>query len=172
MRKLPVLLSPRHSLHRPLLCVRRSTMPQCAAFSCTHRSDQKQYGESGATISFHKFPVNKPALLKQWIYKIGRSGFTPSRFAVLCSAHFSADCYEIDVHEKYGVPGHVATRGDDDWWTGQCPRCSRTHRTRALTREAPKAKPRRPQLTLSPPPTLPLATLAVLVAVQLRRRRD
>ena len=110
MRKLPVLLSPRHSRHRPLLCVRRNTMPQCAAFSCTHRSDQKQYGESGATISFHKFPVNKPALLKQWIYKIGRSGFTPSRFAVLCSAHFSADCYEIDVYEKYGVPGHVATR--------------------------------------------------------------
>ena len=87
-------------------------MPQCAAFGCNSRTDKKKwYAESGATISFHKFPVNNPALVKQWVRNIGRSGFTPSRSSVLCSTHFSADCYEIDVYQQYGIlSGQVETK--------------------------------------------------------------
>ena len=117
----------------------------------------------------------------QWIsQRFWSNGFTRlgglalhRRASPFCARHiFPPIVTKSTSTRSTGSRGTWRRDGDDDWWTGQCPRCSRTHRTRALTREAPKAKPRRPQLTLSPPPTLPLATLAVLVAVQLRRRRD
>ena len=80
-------------------------MPQRAAFSCNHRRDRKQYGASGVAISFHKFPINKSALSKQWLHNIRRSVFALSRFNnILCSMHLTT----VDVYEL--CLGHVSNR--------------------------------------------------------------
>ena len=87
-------------------------MPTCSAVGCNNRS-----GECGdKTISFHKYPFHDKKLLKEWISKTDRGvidpvsdkskvrkPWEPTRKSVLCSPHFTKDCFKEDLYHKYGL---------------------------------------------------------------------
>ena len=54
----------------------------CAVPGCSNRSDR------GTNVSYHRLPINKPALLKQWIHKIGRENLPILDSTRVCSEHF------------------------------------------------------------------------------------
>ncbi|XP_065141591.1 THAP domain-containing protein 3 [Paramisgurnus dabryanus] len=64
-------------------------MPKsCSAFKCT-----KRYNKTNPEITFHRFPFSKPSVLKQWLDNIGRDDFHPRKHMVICSLHFTPDCF-------------------------------------------------------------------------------
>ncbi|XP_051517431.1 THAP domain-containing protein 3 [Myxocyprinus asiaticus] len=64
-------------------------MPKsCSAFHCTNR-----YNNKNPEITFHRFPFSKPSILKQWLDNIGRDDFQPKKHMVICSLHFTQDCF-------------------------------------------------------------------------------
>ncbi|XP_073679938.1 THAP domain-containing protein 3 [Garra rufa] len=64
-------------------------MPKsCSAFNCTNR-----YNNKNPEITFHRFPFSKPSVLKQWLENIGRDDFQPRKHMVICSLHFTPDCF-------------------------------------------------------------------------------
>ncbi|NP_001014316.2 THAP domain-containing protein 3 [Danio rerio] len=64
-------------------------MPKsCSASNCTNR-----YNNKNPEITFHRFPFSKPSVLKQWLDNIGRDDFQPRKHMVICSLHFTPDCF-------------------------------------------------------------------------------
>ncbi|XP_062871793.1 THAP domain-containing protein 3 [Trichomycterus rosablanca] len=64
-------------------------MPKsCSAYKCTSR-----YSSKNPEITFHRFPLSKPSVLKQWLHNIGRENFQPRKHMVICSLHFTPDCF-------------------------------------------------------------------------------
>ncbi|KAG2459202.1 THAP domain-containing protein 3 [Polypterus senegalus] len=64
-------------------------MPKsCAAYNCTNR-----YSNTKGKLTFHRFPLSKPHILKEWLDNIGRENFQPNQHMVLCSEHFTPDCF-------------------------------------------------------------------------------
>ncbi|KAG7472219.1 hypothetical protein MATL_G00106530 [Megalops atlanticus] len=64
-------------------------MPKsCSAYNCTNR-----YSSKNPDLTFHRFPFSKPSVLKQWLDNIGREDFQPKRHMVICSHHFTPDCF-------------------------------------------------------------------------------
>ncbi|XP_030625924.1 THAP domain-containing protein 3 [Chanos chanos] len=64
-------------------------MPKsCSAYSCTNR-----YRSDNPKITFHRFPLSKPSVLKQWLENLGREDFQPKKHMVICSLHFTPDCF-------------------------------------------------------------------------------
>ena len=61
-------------------------MPKiCVALNC--RTGYK--GEvKDPNVSLHKFPLNNPLLLNQWLRRIARDGFVPNENHRICSRHF------------------------------------------------------------------------------------
>ena len=43
--------------------------------------------------SFHSFPLQNKALLKQWLHNMRRANFIPTKLSKLCSDHFSPECF-------------------------------------------------------------------------------
>uniref|UniRef100_A0A8C5D2I7 THAP domain-containing protein 1 n=1 Tax=Gouania willdenowi TaxID=441366 RepID=A0A8C5D2I7_GOUWI len=66
----------------------------------------KQRNTLGST---HAFPLNNPALCKQWVKNVGREDFIPSKTSRLCSAHFEESCFQVDIAKKL-KPDAVPTR--------------------------------------------------------------
>ena len=64
-------------------------MPQCAAYGCNSGSRHSK-GEEKYTL--HRFP-KLDSVKNDWIDRIDRVGFVPSRHSVICSKHFSPECY-------------------------------------------------------------------------------
>lgn len=63
---------------------------RCVAGGCS----SKKTSENG--ISLHSFPVDRPAILRQWVkfVKVTRKNWSgPSKHSVLCSLHFNEECY-------------------------------------------------------------------------------
>ena len=54
----------------------------CAVPGCSNRSDRD------VNVSYHRLPINKPSLLKQWIHKIGRENLPILDSTRVCSEHF------------------------------------------------------------------------------------
>ena len=54
----------------------------CAVPGCSNRSDRDK------NVSYHRLPINKPGLLKQWIHKIGRENLPILDSTRVCSEHF------------------------------------------------------------------------------------
>ena len=54
----------------------------CAVPGCSNRSDRD------TNVSYHRLPINKPLLLKQWIHKIGRVNPSICDSTRVCSEHF------------------------------------------------------------------------------------
>uniref|UniRef100_A0A671RWX8 THAP domain containing, apoptosis associated protein 3 n=1 Tax=Sinocyclocheilus anshuiensis TaxID=1608454 RepID=A0A671RWX8_9TELE len=64
-------------------------MPKsCSAFNCTNR-----YKYKNPEITFHMFLFSKPSVLKQWLGNTGRDDFQPMKHMVICSLHFTPDCF-------------------------------------------------------------------------------
>nr|XP_054773380.1 THAP domain-containing protein 2-like [Lytechinus pictus] len=63
-------------------------MPSCAAINYTNRLVK------GSGKTFHKFPKAGSAHLKEWLVKMKRDKWTPSKYATLCSDHFEAECFD------------------------------------------------------------------------------
>ena len=49
---------------------------------CSNRSDRDTH------VSYHRLPINKPALLKQWIHNIGQENLPILDSTRVCSEHF------------------------------------------------------------------------------------
>ncbi|TRY56601.1 hypothetical protein DNTS_003514 [Danionella cerebrum] len=64
-------------------------MPKsCSAFNCKNR-----YSNKHPEITFHRFPFSKPSILNEWLKNIGRDDFQPRKHMVICSLHFTSDCF-------------------------------------------------------------------------------
>lgn len=84
---------------------------KCSALFCENR------WTGTADVSFHEFPWRKASdsdRLKEWIKNVCRSGFvvnkTTNSKAVLCSAHFTEDCFKVTLEEKMEAMGMVVAR--------------------------------------------------------------
>lgn len=60
----------------------------CAAFNCTNDSKSK--------VSTFKFPED-PKLRKEWLVKMRRESFEPTKHSRICADHFTADCFEQNL---------------------------------------------------------------------------
>lgn len=58
----------------------------CCAFGCSNNSLKTECIER--KVSFHRFPHNKPELMKQWLNNIKREDFVPTKHTKICSDHF------------------------------------------------------------------------------------
>ena len=79
-------------------------MPHCAAFGCTNSSAADE------SLSFFRFPVKDPSLLKQWIHAIGRQKFSPTKHSRLCSVHFKEEYFELDIYSQIMAQEHTKRR--------------------------------------------------------------
>ncbi|XP_051714114.2 THAP domain-containing protein 3 isoform X2 [Oryctolagus cuniculus] len=71
-------------------------MPKsCAARLCCNR-----YGNCRKQLTFHRFPFSRPELLKEWVLNIGRANFKPKKHTVICSEHFSPECFSAFGNRK------------------------------------------------------------------------
>uniref|UniRef100_A0A8C7PWK4 THAP domain containing 3 n=1 Tax=Oncorhynchus mykiss TaxID=8022 RepID=A0A8C7PWK4_ONCMY len=63
-------------------------MPKsCSAYNCTNRYSKH------TDITFHRFPFSKPTVFRQWLDNICRDDFYPKKHMVICSLHFTMDCF-------------------------------------------------------------------------------
>ncbi|XP_067122862.1 THAP domain-containing protein 6-like [Centruroides vittatus] len=74
----------------------------CCAINCTNRNTR------GCGLTFHRFP-SEPTLKRKWILATKRAKWQPTRWSVLCSAHFSSDSYYLSstthkILKKNAVP--------------------------------------------------------------------
>ena len=66
-------------------------MPQCSAYGC-YTGSESQKGR-GQNYTLHQFP-KIDSVRKDWLERINRAGFVPSKNSRLCAKHFSPECYE------------------------------------------------------------------------------
>ena len=59
----------------------------CIAYGCTNRA------KKGSGISFHRFPMKRPDILKKWIQAVRRKKWIPHENSYICSAHFPESCF-------------------------------------------------------------------------------
>jgi hypothetical protein len=81
-------------------------MPRCCVFGCDNN-------EKSTNIHFFSFPnKNKsPKIYRQWLNKIKRSNFTPSKHSRVCSSHFKESDYECSaLLKKQLLSGHGKTK--------------------------------------------------------------
>uniref|UniRef100_A0A1E1WXJ3 THAP-type domain-containing protein n=1 Tax=Amblyomma aureolatum TaxID=187763 RepID=A0A1E1WXJ3_9ACAR len=63
-------------------------MVLCEAWNCGNDS------ENCPDATFHKFPLDSPALLKAWVHNVNRPApWQPTANSVLCSDHFLERCF-------------------------------------------------------------------------------
>ena len=82
-------------------------MPFYSALYYSNRSQRD--GKKG--ISFHRLPVKRKNLSKQWLIKLGRDKkFLPKgEHLYVCSDHFTEDCFELD-HRRSLISGKTRKR--------------------------------------------------------------
>ena len=91
-------------------------MPVCSALNCKSRQCAASKGKISfhrypnlyltyvQYLKYHRFPVSSP-LRRKWLNNMRRKDWSPNRNAVLCSKHFSDDCYDNGVRlTKGSVP--------------------------------------------------------------------
>ena len=73
-------------------------MTVCCVFGCNNRSEQCQ----DKNISFHKFPSKQKSReqYNEWIKRINREDFVPSKYSHICSVHFNEEDYELSCKLK------------------------------------------------------------------------
>ena len=102
----------------------------CAAVGCNNRSVGQS--ESEHKLSFHRFPLKNPALLKQWLINMKRKGFMPTEHHILCSEHFADNCFDTGLK----VSSMWAAKYQP---TGMGPQCEQVHHLLLPTRQASKS---------------------------------
>uniref|UniRef100_A0A8L2R5C2 THAP domain-containing protein 1 n=1 Tax=Rattus norvegicus TaxID=10116 RepID=A0A8L2R5C2_RAT len=66
----------------------------CSAYGCKNRYDKDK------PVSFHKFPLTRPSLCKQWEAAVRRKNFKPTKYSSICSEHFTPDCFKRECNNK------------------------------------------------------------------------
>lgn len=66
----------------------------CSAYGCKNRYDKDK------PVSFHKFPLTRPSLCKQWEAAVKRKNFKPTKYSSICSEHFTPDCFKRECNNK------------------------------------------------------------------------
>ena len=61
----------------------------CMAPGCHNSQNNKK-------IHFHRLPLNRPSHLKKWLIKMKLKNPAVNKYSVICSAHFTSDCYVRD----------------------------------------------------------------------------
>ena len=56
--------------------------------------------ENDKTVHFHRLPLSKPKLLKNWLAKMKLKNPIISKHSRICSSHFAPDCYERDLRAE------------------------------------------------------------------------
>ncbi|KAG0428406.1 hypothetical protein HPB47_024606 [Ixodes persulcatus] len=75
----------------------------CADIGCANR------GSQDLGISYHRFPLDDPELLKAWMKKLPCRDWKLSRWSKLCSLHFADNClYQLN-NKTYLRQGSVPT---------------------------------------------------------------
>lgn len=71
---------------------------RCAVAMC------KNSLKTTENVSFHRFPINKPKVLKTWVAKCGRGDKWNPNTSHICSVHFAEQDFEIDLrHQLMGT---------------------------------------------------------------------
>jgi len=76
-----------------LVCNHAINMPVCSAYGCNNSNVKNK------DLSWFHFPLGKPEL-KRWIHNCGRDKWKPSKYSVLCSAHFKESSYKDDIYHR------------------------------------------------------------------------
>nr|2JTG_A Chain A, THAP domain-containing protein 1 [Homo sapiens] len=66
----------------------------CSAYGCKNRYDKDK------PVSFHKFPLTRPSLCKEWEAAVRRKNFKPTKYSSICSEHFTPDCFKRECNNK------------------------------------------------------------------------
>ncbi|XP_044764272.1 spermidine synthase [Coccinella septempunctata] len=67
----------------------------CCAPGCLN------YWGQNKNITFHRFPHKRPDILEKWIQATKMKNFEANLFAMICSDHFTVDCYtENNLHRR------------------------------------------------------------------------
>ncbi|XP_063301175.1 THAP domain-containing protein 5 [Pelobates fuscus] len=80
----------------------------CAAPGCKNRGGQAAAGKQ-QRVSFYPFPLHDKGRLQQWLWNMKQSKWYPTKHQVLCSDHFTADCFNIRWGIRYLKPNAVPT---------------------------------------------------------------
>ncbi|XP_028294570.1 uncharacterized protein LOC114456786 [Gouania willdenowi] len=74
-------------------CVNRTKRKwlRCSVYNCSNCCGPV---ERGLGLTFHKFPLQNPPLLAQWLRTIGRPNWHPRLWSSVCSTHFTEDCFD------------------------------------------------------------------------------
>ena len=70
----------------------------CCAFGCSNHGYPPDPHHS-----YHHFPFDDPSTLQKWKVAVKRDNWKPSKSTVLCSDHFTPDCFirpDVDTPEK------------------------------------------------------------------------
>ncbi|XP_063765646.1 uncharacterized protein LOC134881960 isoform X2 [Eleginops maclovinus] len=65
--------------------------------------------ERGLGLTFHKFPLDNTALLRQWLKAVGRPHWHPRLGSSVCSSHFTEDCFDRSGEKVTVRPDAVPT---------------------------------------------------------------
>ncbi|XP_029820528.1 zinc finger protein 19-like [Manacus vitellinus] len=98
-------------------------MVYCAALNCRNATSGARKNSS---VTFHGFPLQNEALLRQWIRNMGRDMGTPSKYERLCSDHFEEGSFQGDPLKirrrrrllKEAVPNKFILGQDGKWLVG------------------------------------------------------
>ena len=85
-------------------------MVYCVAIGCNNNTKSKTSSQTSPDpkLSFHTFPRDKELRL-QWIQKIRRANWKPSKHSRLCSEHFTNDQF-TDTPDSDNVQMDCSTR--------------------------------------------------------------
>ena len=78
-------------------CSVKKMVKRCVAAVCSNT-----YREN---VSFFKFPCD-PVMQQKWVKQVQRTRAEwsgPSEHSVICSVHFTDDCFETNLTEKFGL---------------------------------------------------------------------
>ncbi|XP_072546578.1 uncharacterized protein [Salminus brasiliensis] len=64
---------------------------RCAVYSCNNYNGPL---ERTLGLTFHRFPFDEPERLNQWIRNLHRVNWHPRPRSVVCSTHFTEDCFD------------------------------------------------------------------------------
>ena len=77
----------------------------CMAPGCSKNDRDK-------TLYFHRLPLSKPNLLKNWLAKMKLKNPAISKNSRVCSSHFAPDCYKRDLQAELlgSTPKHILNK--------------------------------------------------------------
>uniref|UniRef100_A0A8C5M997 THAP domain-containing protein 5 n=1 Tax=Leptobrachium leishanense TaxID=445787 RepID=A0A8C5M997_9ANUR len=79
----------------------------CAAQFCRNRGSHGLWKQR--RVSFYPFPLRDKNRLQEWLENMKQSSWYPKKHQVLCSDHFTRDCFDIRWGIRYLKPNAVPT---------------------------------------------------------------